>query len=246
MYKEQTKKELTDEIGAFLQHPIVRTDIRHEKVVFTPLKTWLGYDRLEKVAEWNTRVFEFSNVDLQIRKRQRNKTASPYPAAAEEIQGMARRYDDYYFSQNEEEPRGLLSPDEFLSSKLKSFKGTAWFSHDFPRTVADLLPLFEVISPAQKHFEKLNDFLKMNLPSECGFPVQIEVPIFPTVAGQVTFLQYEEEAIDEGLFVIPPDYQREAKRDIEQDTFEMSTENLAYLSNQKTHTSYPSNSQRVV
>jgi len=48
---------------------------------------------------------------------------------------------------------------------------TMWLSPEFPRKVEDLMPVFEVLSPRNKHFQKLQDFVKL-LPNE-GFPVQL-------------------------------------------------------------------------
>jgi len=46
-----------------------------------------------------------------------------------------------------------------------------WLSAEFPRKVEDLMPVFEVLSPRNKHFQKLQDFVKL-LPTD-GFPVKV-------------------------------------------------------------------------
>jgi hypothetical protein len=46
-----------------------------------------------------------------------------------------------------------------------------WLSPDFPRKVEDLMPVFEVLSPRNKHFQKLQEFIKL-LPAG-GFPVKV-------------------------------------------------------------------------
>jgi hypothetical protein len=52
-----------------------------------------------------------------------------------------------------------------------------WLSADFPRKVEDLMPVFEVLSPRNKHFQKLQDFVKL-LPTD-GFPVKVGTLLSP-------------------------------------------------------------------
>jgi hypothetical protein len=109
---------------------------------------------------------------------------------------------------------------------------TLWLSDEFPRKVEDLMPVFEVLSPRNKHFQKLQDFVRL-LPTD-GFPVKVgtrslfsrprvtvcvrvartfstyrhraEVPVFPTLSGLASFGKYEESDLDESLFVVPDHY----------------------------------------
>ena len=66
----------------------------------------------------------------------------------------------------------------------KSFKAYLAISRDFPIDFARLLDVLEVVAPF-KHFNKLREFVQLKLPP--GFPVQIEIPIFPTIVAKVTF-----------------------------------------------------------
>jgi len=89
-----------------------------------------------------------------------------------------------------------------------------WLSPEFPRKVEDLMPVFEVLSPRNKHFQKLQDFVKL-LPNE-GFPVQLEVPVFPTLYAVASFGTYNECEQDEKLFVIPAEYKQKTKMGLPQ------------------------------
>ena len=66
----------------------------------------------------------------------------------------------------------------------KSFKAYLAISRDFPIDFVRLLDVLEVVAPF-KHFNKLREFVQLKLPP--GFPVQIEIPIFPTIVAKVTF-----------------------------------------------------------
>jgi hypothetical protein len=46
-----------------------------------------------------------------------------------------------------------------------------------------------VIAPQFKHFQKLRDLVEMRLPP--GFPVKVDLPIFPTISARITFHDFE-------------------------------------------------------
>ena len=46
-----------------------------------------------------------------------------------------------------------------------------------------------MIAPQFKHFQKLRDFVEMKLPP--GFPVKIDLPIFPTISARITFHDFK-------------------------------------------------------
>lgn len=60
-----------------------------------------------------------------------------------------------------------------ITSMTMVVQGTVWMSKSFPRSVSDLLPLFQVIAPTNKHLQKLTSFISMKLPD--GFPVKLGV-----------------------------------------------------------------------
>jgi hypothetical protein len=99
-------------------------------------------------------------------------------------------------------------------------------SKQFPRKIEDFLPIFEVLAPTHRGFQKLSEFVRLKLPDD-GFPVKLgmflpiilfssdsdtcaaELPVFPTVTGLATFSVFEEKQdIDETLFAAPSDYKR--------------------------------------
>lgn len=75
-----------------------------------------------------------------------------------------------------------------LHEKTKTFKLALWMAQKYPITVAQLLPIFEILSPTNRHVEKLREFISMDLPP--GFPVQVELPLFAVLTAQVTFRNF--------------------------------------------------------
>lgn len=72
-----------------------------------------------------------------------------------------------------------------------------------------LLAVLEVIAPQFKHFNKLRDFVKLKLPP--GFPIQVNIPVLPTVSAKVTFTDFTwaadmAEGLAAGRFEVPASY----------------------------------------
>ncbi|KAM9974141.1 hypothetical protein ACTFIW_003053 [Dictyostelium discoideum] len=118
-------------------------------------------------------------------------------------------FDPYTHEQNINKSKiktqGLLCDGETVSERHKYFKGTIWISEEFPRKVTDLLPIFEVLSPTNKLFSRLCEFISLKLPSD-GFPVKLDLPLFPTISATVIFTKYIEKPVDKNLFTIPSHY----------------------------------------
>jgi len=191
------------EIRRLMAPEINRTAPITDNVVFTPAKTWLGYEKTEKIGDdgWKAKVLECEGFDLKVLNRKKIKRKDVQVLSPAELRQIL--YDKV--DVEDLHPQGLLFPNEEFSEKIKSYKGTAWISDEFPRTVDELLPIFETLAPSQKHFDKLNAFISMKMPT-CGFPVKLDIPCFPTVTASVTFLTHKEMEIDEEKFEIPTDY----------------------------------------
>ena len=71
----------------------------------------------------------------------------------------------------------------------KNFSASIWMSHEFPLSIQQLLPLFEILSPSNEHFDKLREFISLKLPP--GFPVQVELPVLMFLSARITFRNYK-------------------------------------------------------
>lgn len=194
---EISDKEISSVLGSTT---LVRTSPLMDKVTFTSAKTWLGHEKTEKIGDdaWNSKIYEVNGFDLKILNRHRVKKSSNPKPKEEIVKELLERSVTPTTKYS-----GLLFENEGISEKLKSYKGTVWISEEFPRTTAELLPIFEIIAPTQKHFQKLNSFISMKMPSS-GFPVKIDIPVYPTVSGTATFQRHSATQVDPALFEIPP------------------------------------------
>ncbi|XP_036302836.1 ankyrin repeat domain-containing protein 13C isoform X7 [Pipistrellus kuhlii] len=73
----------------------------------------------------------------------------------------------------------------------------------------NILNVLEVIAPF-KHFNKLREFVQMKLPP--GFPVKLDIPVFPTITATVTFQEFRYDEFDGSIFTIPDDYKEDPSR----------------------------------
>jgi hypothetical protein len=202
---EISDKEVTSVMASTT---LVKTSPVLDKVVFTPSKNWLGHERSEKIGDdnWNSKIYEVSGFDLKISNRHRVKKGPSTQRPKEEImKDLLERSVTPTTKYT-----GLLFDNEVVSEKLKSYKATVWISEEFPRTTQELLPIFEILAPTQKHFQKLNSFISMKMPS-AGFPVKVDIPVYPTVSGTATFTKHQETHGDPSHFDIPP-YPVKAKK----------------------------------
>lgn len=76
-----------------------------------------------------------------------------------------------------------------VKEQRKKLSASIWMSHDFPLTIEQLLPLFEILSPSNEHFDKLREFISLQLPP--GFPVQVELPVLMFLSARITFRNYK-------------------------------------------------------
>lgn len=67
---------------------------------------------------------------------------------------------------------------------------SVWMAQDFPLSITHLMPIFEIMSPTGKHFDRLKSFISLDMPP--GFPVKLEVPIFAFLTGRVTFENFQD------------------------------------------------------
>lgn len=104
----------------------------------------------------------------------------------------------------------LLGRKVVAKTSSKQFKATVAMSEDFPMKVEMLLAVLEVIAPQFKHFNKLRDFVRLKLPP--GFPIQVNIPVLPTVSAKVTFSDFtwagEEggQGLPDSKFQVPTAY----------------------------------------
>ncbi|KAJ6662632.1 hypothetical protein lerEdw1_011769 [Lerista edwardsae] len=116
-------------------------------------------------------------------------------------------WEEYISAENGKAPH--LGRELVCKESKKTFKATIAMSQEFPLGIESLLNVLEVIAPF-KHFNKLREFVQMKLPP--GFPVKLDIPVFPTITATVTFQEFRYDEFDESIFTIPDDYKEDPSR----------------------------------
>ncbi|KAG0202555.1 hypothetical protein BGX33_009586 [Mortierella sp. NVP41] len=88
-------------------------------------------------------------------------------------------------------------------SSSASGTGTAATAPTFPLTIEKILPLLEVIGMDNNRLVgKLKEFLEYKLPP--GFPIRANIPVYPSLSADVTFVNYDaHKIIEDEMFEVP-------------------------------------------
>uniref|UniRef100_A0AAQ5YXH6 Ankyrin repeat domain-containing protein n=1 Tax=Amphiprion ocellaris TaxID=80972 RepID=A0AAQ5YXH6_AMPOC len=116
-------------------------------------------------------------------------------------------WEEYITAEHGKPPH--LGRELVCKESKKNFKATVAMSQDFPLGIESLLNVLEVIAPF-KHFNKLREFVQMKLPP--GFPVKLDIPVFPTITATVTFQEFRYDEFEDSIFVIPAEYKEDPSR----------------------------------
>ncbi|KAM7098279.1 ankyrin repeat domain-containing protein 13C isoform 2-T3 [Molossus nigricans] len=116
-------------------------------------------------------------------------------------------WEEYISAENGKAPH--LGRELVCKESKKTFKATIAMSQEFPLGIQSILNVLEVIAPF-KHFNKLREFVQMKLPP--GFPVKLDIPVFPTITATVTFQEFRYDEFDGSIFTIPDDYKEDPSR----------------------------------
>jgi len=236
--QQESELEFEDEVDLLMSSDIVAAQLSTKPITFTREKSgWIWkQDKAEKLGDFLSEFYSVSGMVLESRKRrehlseedlQKNKAildsfSKGTPVGLEEgEEEIVRReslvpppptgvsWREYISAPPGTHP--LLGRKTKLKSSKKAFKATIAMSEDFPMKVEMLMAVLEVIAPQFKHFGKLREFIDRKLPP--GFPMQVNIPVLPTVSAKVTFTNFERrDDIKDDLFSIPSTYKLDPNR----------------------------------
>ncbi|KAF8356933.1 hypothetical protein PRIPAC_91928 [Pristionchus pacificus] len=205
--------------------PISTTYIDIEKIGFERSKggilSWIGAsEKKEKVAGYDCKVFNASNVELVTKTRsehlseadrarfKQDENSNPLSSILNMVrtetggvEGTAEHVGEpdliEYFDEEATMKRDI-GRQRNVMRKSNSFKATLWLAEQYPLCLQEqVAPIVNLMSSSSAHFSRLNTFMRMQLPA--GFPVKIEIPLFHVVSAKITFGRINEP----GQFVTP-------------------------------------------
>ncbi|XP_018582357.1 ankyrin repeat domain-containing protein 13C [Scleropages formosus] len=234
IHHEESEMETEEEVDILMSSDIYSATLSTKSITFSRAQTgWLfREDKTERVGNFLADFYSVNGLVLESRKRRehlseedilRNKaimeSLSKGGNLIEQNFEPVRRqsltapspntisWEEYINAENGKAPH--LGRELVCKESKKSFKATVAMSQDFPLGIESLLNVLEVIAPF-KHFNKLREFVQMKLPP--GFPVKLDIPVFPTITATVTFQEFRYDEFEESIFTIPNDYKEDPSR----------------------------------
>lgn len=202
---QKSDETVSKELRSIMCRTLVRGDLLLKDVEFSQ------GSKKDKIGEYPCRQYEMSGLKyVTLHRSDGTKSDKSTPRKPRPDEGPALTFEEYFYEVVNFPPgkgTGMIYESERVRKKSRKFKGTVMMTESFPLSIEKLLPLIEVLAPTGKHFDKLKTFFIGKMPSGL-FPVQIVLPVFPTIVATVTFSKFEKrDTIDDSLFEIPTDYE---------------------------------------
>ncbi|XP_068525766.1 ankyrin repeat domain-containing protein 13C-like [Anas acuta] len=231
IHHEESEMETEEEVDILMSSDIYSATLSTKSITFTRAQTgWLfREDKTGRVGNFSADFYLVNGLVLELRKRRehlseedilRNKaimeSLSKGGNLMEQNFEPVRRqsltppspntitWEEYISAENGKAPH--LGRELVCKESKKTFKATIAMSQEFSLGIESLLNALEVIAPF-KHFNKLREFVQMKLPP--GFPVKLDISVFPTITATVTFQEFRYDKFDESIFTIPDDYKED-------------------------------------
>ncbi|XP_030629664.1 ankyrin repeat domain-containing protein 13C-like [Chanos chanos] len=234
IHHEESEMETEEEVDILMGSDIYSATLSTKSITFS--RSQIGWlfreDKTERVGSFLADFYMVSGLVLESRKRREHLTEEDILRNKAIMESLSKGGN--LTEQNFEPMRrpslsapepSSLSWEEYISAEhgkaphlgrelvckesKKNFKATVAMSQEFPLAIESLLNVLEVIAPF-KHFSKLREFVQMKLPP--GFPVKLDIPVFPTITATVTFQEFRYDEFEESIFAIPVDYKEDPNR----------------------------------
>uniref|UniRef100_A0A665WAR8 Ankyrin repeat domain-containing protein 13C-like n=1 Tax=Echeneis naucrates TaxID=173247 RepID=A0A665WAR8_ECHNA len=234
IHHEESEMETEEEVDILMSSDVYSATLSTKSITFS--RSQIGWlfreDKTERVGNFLADFYAVNGLVLESRKRRehlseedilRNKaimeSLSKGGSISEQSFEPVRRqsltapapntvsWEEYITAEHGKPPH--LGRELLCKESKKNFKATVAMSQDFPLGIESLLNVLEVIAPF-KHFNKLREFVQMKLPP--GFPVKLDIPVFPTITATVTFQEFRYDEFEDSTFFIPPEYKEDPSR----------------------------------
>ncbi|XP_061152030.1 ankyrin repeat domain-containing protein 13C-like [Syngnathus typhle] len=234
IHHEESEMETEEEVDILMSSDVYSATLSTKSITFSRTQSgWLfREDKTERVGNFLADFYAVNGLVLESRKRRehlseedilRNKaimeSLSKGGSISEHNFESVRRqslsapapntisWEEYITAEHGMPPH--VGRELVCKENKKHFKATVAMSQDFPLGIESLLNVLEVVAPF-KHFNKLREFVQLKLPP--GFPVKLDIPVFPTITATVTFQEFHHDHFEGSFFVIPSDFKEDPSR----------------------------------
>uniref|UniRef100_F6XNE1 Ankyrin repeat domain-containing protein 13C n=1 Tax=Monodelphis domestica TaxID=13616 RepID=F6XNE1_MONDO len=215
IHHEESETETEEEVDILMSSDIYSATLSTKTITFTRAQTgWLFREnKTERVGNFLANFYLVNGLILESRKRREHLSQEDIIRNKAILESLSKggtlmeQNFEYVSAETGKAPH--LSRELVCKENKKMFKATVAMSPEFPLGIESLLNVLEVIAPF-KHFSKLREFVQMKLPP--GFPVKLDIPVFPTITATVTFLEFRYAKFDNRIFAVPDDYKEDPNR----------------------------------
>ncbi|KAL4853054.1 Ankyrin repeat domain-containing protein 13C [Chlorella vulgaris] len=173
-------KGVDREVAEMLAEGASKVRVADADFEFKPVKNWRGRQVTEKVDGWQTEVYEasgFLSASTWLKKEQHRE--SRWQGDAKPGTGTSACTS----------ASSSTSGGRQGATKAQRFSSRCWLAHGYPVSLAQMIPLLEVVAAGNKHFAQAAAFLR-RFPSHTYFPTRVQVPLLWTVYLQLGFRRF--------------------------------------------------------
>ncbi|XP_061635799.1 ankyrin repeat domain-containing protein 13C-B-like isoform X2 [Phyllopteryx taeniolatus] len=201
IHHEESEMETEEEVDILMSSDVYSATLSTKSITFSRAQSgWLfREDKTERVGNFLADFYSVNGLVLESRKRREHLSEEDIlrnKAIMESLSKGGNLIDQNF----EPVRRPSLTPPS---------PNTISWEEYITADNGKLLNVLEVIAPF-KHFNKLREFVQMKLPP--GFPVKLDIPVFPTITATVTFQEFRYDSFDETIFTIPSEYKEDPSR----------------------------------
>uniref|UniRef100_A0A8C5B7Q0 Ankyrin repeat domain 13C n=1 Tax=Gadus morhua TaxID=8049 RepID=A0A8C5B7Q0_GADMO len=224
IHHEESEMETEEEVDILMSSDVYSATLSTKSITFSRAQSgWLfREDKTERVGNFLAAFYFVNGLVLESRKRREHLSEEDILRNKAIMESLSKGGN--LIEQNFEvihmsvltPPPSLpasraphLGREQVCKESKKNFKATVAMSQDFPLGIESLLNVLEVVAPF-KHFNKLREFVQMKLPP--GFPVKLDIPVFPTITATVTFQEFRYDEFEQSIFTIPSEYKEDPSR----------------------------------
>jgi len=170
-----------------------RSALRTNNVSVSNKKNLLGYQKSEKIGEYDCNLAVCSGIKYSIIDAVKETVPVDMPDFCDYFD-PSRKDIDIKFLPN------IKVNDHNVNVDL-------WLTNDYPVSIQDVGVVLRTISPASEDIQRLADIFSMDFP-QGTFPVKLVIPIMMSVYASVSFSHFEETSVPDEQFQIPREYHR--------------------------------------
>uniref|UniRef100_A0A6I8RKN4 Ankyrin repeat domain-containing protein 13C n=1 Tax=Xenopus tropicalis TaxID=8364 RepID=A0A6I8RKN4_XENTR len=224
IHHEESEMETEEEVDILMSSDIYSATLSTKSISFTRAQTgWLfREDKTERVGNFLADFHLVNGLILESRKRREHLTEEDIlrnKAIMESLSKggnlMEQNFEPVRRQSLTPPPPNTITWEEYISAENGKYvlpqNRQTYFGKltNISSMINVLLNVLEVIAPF-KHFNKLREFVQMKLPP--GFPVKLDIPVFPTITATVTFQEFRYGEFEDAIFTIPDDYKEDPSR----------------------------------